>query len=265
MLIHTQSWGAHLDTLRKTLETLREVQLAVRPTKCYLGYAKLNFLGHQVGGGSLYPQTDKISRILAAENPTTKREVRSFLGLVGYYRDFIPNFASIAVPLTELTRKDQSNEVKWGPVHQSAFDQLKAAVTKEPVLRMPDFTRTFILQTDASQNGAGAALLQEHDGTKHPVAYYSKKFSQRERSYSTIEKECLALIWGVRKFQIYLYGVEFVLETDHQPLVFLDSAKYTNGRIMRWSLFLQSYRFRIHAIKGTDNVVADYMSRSVHD
>ena len=265
VLIHTQSWGAHLDTLRKTLETLREVQLAVRPTKCYLGYAKLNFLGHQVGGGSLYPQTDKISRILAAENPTTKREVRSFLGLVGYYRDFIPNFASIAVPLTELTRKDQSNEVKWGPVHQSAFDQLKAAVTKEPVLRMPDFTRTFILQTDASQNGAGAALLQEHDGTKHPVAYYSKKFSQRERSYSTIEKECLALIWGVRKFQIYLYGVEFVLETDHQPLVFLDSAKYTNGRIMRWSLFLQSYRFRIHAIKGTDNVVADYMSRSVHD
>ena len=265
VLLHTQSWGAHLDTLRKTLETLREVQLAVRPTKCYLGYAKLNFLGHQVGGGSLYPQTDKISRILAAENPTTKREVRSFLGLVGYYRDFIPNFASIAVPLTELTRKDQSNEVKWGPVHQSAFDQLKAAVTKEPVLRMPDFTRTFILQTDASQNGAGAALLQEHDGTKHPVAYYSKKFSQRERSYSTIEKECLALIWGVRKFQIYLYGVEFVLETDHQPLVFLDSAKYTNGRIMRWSLFLQSYRFRIHAIKGTDNVVADYMSRSVHD
>ena len=141
----------------------------------------------------------------------SKREVRSFLGLVGYYRDFIPHFSSIATPLTDLTRKDRSNQVEWKPEHQQAFDQLREAMNREPILKMPDFSKTFILQTDASENGAGAGFMQEHQGVNHHVAFCSRKFLPREKRYSVIERECLALVWAVQKFQKYLYGVEFIL------------------------------------------------------
>jgi phospholipid-translocating ATPase len=131
---------------------------------------------------------------------------------------------------------------------------------REPILKLPDFREPFILQADASDTGIGAVLMQNHDGEKFPIAYASKKLLPRERAYSVIERECLALVWAIRKFQTYLYGKEFLLQTDHQPLVYLDQCKVSNSRIMRWALFLQNYRFQIRSIKGTDNV-ADYMSR----
>ena len=262
LLAHTQTWRIHMDVLRSILEILRRAHLTVRPTKCCLGFKKLDYVGHTIGGGMIQPQCDKVEKILSAPCPKTKKEVRSFLGLVGYYREYIPHFSTIAVPLTNLTKKGLPNMVCFGPEEFKAFETLKKMVTQEPILRMPDFSKTFYLQTDASEHGAGAVLMQEFDdGMKHPIAYYSKKFSVHECVYSTIEKECLAVVWGIRRFQLYLYGVEFVLETDNEPLSFIDRVKMSNARIMRWSLFLQSYRFRIHAIKGTTNVIADYLSR----
>lgn len=139
-------------------------------------------------------------------------------------------------------------------IHQEAFDILKSEISKEPILKLPDFSKMFCLQTDASEHGAGAALLQEHNGCKHPTAYASKRFSDCERA-----QLCLALIWGIKN---YLYGKEFCIETDHEHLSFVDLAKVTNSRIMRWALFLQDYKFKIHAIKGSDNVVEDYLSRN---
>jgi hypothetical protein len=124
-----------------------------------------------------------------------------------------------------------------------------------------DFSRQFIIQTDASDVGVGAALLKEYDDGRFPLAYASKKLLLRERNYSVIERECLAIVFVVKKFQKYLYGKEFVLHTDHRPLSFIQRCKIESGRIMRWSLFLQNYRFRVEAIKGSDNVVADYLSR----
>lgn len=263
MLAHTGTWDTHMATLKTTFEMMRQAHLTVRPSKCFIGHKTLDFVGHKIGEGNIQPQSDKVKKILEASQPTTKREVRAFIGLAGYYRNFIPNFSSIAVPLTDLTKKGSPNSVNWETKHQEAFDKLKSLITQEPILKMPDFSKTFYVQTDASDYGAGAALLQEHDEKKHPVAFFSKKFSTAERAYSTVEKECLALVWAVRKFHVYLYGVEFVLETDHEPLTFIDRAKMTNSRIMRWSLMLQSYRFRLNAIKGSDNVIADYLSRSV--
>jgi hypothetical protein len=119
----------------------------------------------------------------------------------------------------------------------------------------------FILQTDASCDGIGAILLQEEEGVRHPVAFASKKLLPRERNYSTIEREALAIVWGVRKFENYLYGRHFFLETDYHPLQYLLKAKYSNGRLMRWALALQPYRFTITAIKGSENVGADFLSR----
>ena len=134
-------------------------------------------------------------------------------------------------------------------------------LTKEPVLRLPDPGKTYFLQTDASDSGIGAVLMQEHDGKLFPVCYGSKKLSSAERNYSTIEKECLAIVWGFKRFHLYLYGVPFMLQTDHEPLKYMNSAKFANGRLIRWAMFLQSYNFRVEAIKGSENVGADYLSR----
>lgn len=138
---------------------------------------------------------------------------------------------------------------------------MKQLLGSKPILKLPDVQKPFILRTDASEYGIGAVLLQEHDGHLFPVSYGSKKLTERERSYATVEKECLAVVWAVKKFMIYLYGKEFTLQTDHQPLVYLNKSKFTNQRIMRWAMYLQSYKFTIDVIKGVDNVGADYLSR----
>ncbi len=183
------------------------------------------------------------------------------MGLAGYYRRFIPGFSEVSAPLTDLTKKGLPNRVSWDEPQQRAFQTLKDLLTREPILRMPCPEREFILQTDASDDGVGAVLMQEFPDGKFPIAYASKKLLQREKNYSVIERECLALVFGVKKFQRYLYGKEFVLQTDHMPLSYLHKCKLENGRLMRWALFLQTYRFRLEAIKGKENVGADYLSR----
>ena len=128
---------------------------------------------------------------------------------------------------------------------------------------MPNFAAQFILQTDASEYGIGSVLLQEENDLNMPIAYASRKLKASERNYSVIEKECISIVWSVQKFSKYLYGQEFVLETDHQPLVYLTKKSVANARLMRWALVLQPYRFRIQAIRGRDNVGADFLSRNV--
>ena len=260
--LYTVTWEEQLIALRQLFSRLREARLTARPTKCSIGYPKVECLGHFVSEGStLTPHPDKVQAIVAAGRPKTKKQVRSFLGLIGFYRRYIPNFAAIAVPLTDLTRKGQPNVVQWGSSQERAFRSLKEHLMHDPILRLPEVEKTFILRTDASNEGLGAVLLQEHDEIKFPVAYASRKLLDRERNYSVIEKECLAIVWGIEKFYRYLIGREFVLETDHQPLLYLNKAKVANARLMRWALSLQPYRFRIRAIKGSENVGADYLSR----
>ena len=138
---------------------------------------------------------------------------------------------------------------------------MKALLANDPILHLPDVQKQFTLRTDASDAGVGAVLLQDDEGKKFPVAYASKKLLPRERAYSTIEKECLAVVWAVQKFEPYLYWREFVLEVDHEPLRSMKRGKVANGRVMRWALALQPYQYRVEAIKGTDNVGAEYLSR----
>jgi len=261
IIIFTVTFENHLQVLRELLERLRDANLTARPSKCSIGYASLECLGHFVGDDKLKPHPDKVKSITDAQRPVTKKQVRSFLGLVGFYRKFIPNFACIALPLTDLTKKGQPNTVLWEEVHENAFQTLKHALVKFPILKLPDLTQTFILMTDASDRGIGAVLMQEQDTSKMPIAYASRKLKGSELAYSTIEKECLAIVWAIQKYQRYLYGKEFVLETDHQPLTYLNTKKVANARLMRWALLLQPYRFRIVAVKGKDNVAADYLSR----
>ena len=138
---------------------------------------------------------------------------------------------------------------------------LKKALSDEPILKLADDRKPYVLRTDASNTGVGAVLMQEHNGQLFPVSYASRKLLDRERKYSTMERECLGIIFGLRKFEMYLYGKEFVLQTDHEPLGYLDRAKYLNDRIMRWSLYMQRFVFTVTVIKGSQNAGADFLSR----
>lgn len=192
--------------------------------------------------------------------------MRSFLGLAGYYRRFIPDFATIAAPLTNLTKKNASDKVSWKQSHQKAFDQLKSSLTSGSVLTSPDFHRPFIFQTNASNVGIGAILSQSDEaGVDKPVAYYSRKLFPRETRYSTTEKECLAVVDGVRHFSVYLTGTHFTVHTDHLCLQYLDRMKDVNGRLTRWSLLLQPYDFTVIHRAGTSNANADGLSRQAWD
>lgn len=261
ILIHTATFDEHLKTLRRVLERLKTANLKVRPTKCVICCENVEFLGHRVGHGELRPVPDKVEAIQSAPQPRTKKQLRSFLGLIGYYRRFIPNFSALAAPLTDRTKNGEPTQVKWGTSEENAFNALKQKLAQEPILHLPDLSQSFILRTDASDVGLGAILLQDVDGQRFPVAYASRKLLPRERRYAVMERECLAVVWGIQKYEPYLYGKHFHLETDHQPLKCVAKSKCANGRILRWALALQPYRFTITAIKSSENIGADYLSR----
>lgn len=261
VLIATKTWEEHIITLTLFLERVRAAHLTIKPSKSEVAFAEVKFLGHIVGNNLPRPQIETLEKIQAAKRPQTKKEVRSFLGLTGYYRDFVPNYSTVVAPLTELTRKRGPNKVTWEECHEQAFVALQRLLSSSPVLRSPHLQEPFILRTDASSSSVGAVLMQRHEGVLHPVAYASRKLLAREVRYSTIEREALALVWAIQTFHVYLLGKRFVLQTDHQPLAYINSAKQTNSRVLRWSLLLTEYDFVVEYIKGSDNVGADYLSR----
>ena len=258
---HTATWDDHMHTLRQVLQKLRQHGLTAKPSKCEIGYAKLDLLGHVVGGGSIQPQDRKIEKILEMRKPETKKELRSFLGTVGFHQKYIDKYAEKGKALTDLLKKGEPNQIKWDAESNESFQTLKTALTQKPILRLPNFEKQFALQTDASDLGLGAVLLQEHDGVNMPVMYISRKLIAAETRYSTIERECLALFWATKRLHVYLYGTEFILEIYHQPLAFVNRANINNDRVMRWALHFQMYRYQVRIVKGSANTTADLLSR----
>ena len=167
LIVFSSDWETHLQTLEELLKRLSEANLTARPSKCIFGASPVEFLGHDVGYDWITPNDDNLDKI--AKRPVTKKEVQSFCGLLGYYRDYIPSFAIIAAPLTDLTKKGQPNFVEWGETQEKAFNTLREALLKRPILRLPDHSLDFTLRTDASNSRIGAVLMQEHEGKLHPV------------------------------------------------------------------------------------------------
>lgn len=263
ILVHTATFEDHLTALEEILKRLREHNLTAKPSKCCVGYGEVEFLGHIVCKGKISPRPEKLEAIKDAPRPQTKSQLRSFLGLAGYYRSFIPNYAEVAIPLTDKLKKGEPNKIRWEEAQERSFRSLKHKLCDSPILHLPDLEKQFILRTDASDVGMAAVLLQESEEVKFPVAYASKKFTNAQKNYSVIERECYAIVWAVEKFEPYLYGTNFVIETDHKPLKCIQKSKVANGRIMRWALILQHYRYHIRVIKGRDNIGADFLSRAI--
>lgn len=204
------------------------------------------------------PDPSKLEAIDKMPVSINKTEIKSFLGLCGYYRKFIRNFSTIAFPLNQLTHENAL--FKWTNEHQSAFDSLKKQLCSQRLLKHPNFDYPFIVQTDACDYGLGAVLCQRMDNDEFVIQYACRTLQAAERKWCTREKEALAIVWACHVFRPYLVGFQFVVETDHQSLKWLMEAK-SPPRLVRWALQLSEYDFTIRHRKGNANSNADALSR----
>lgn len=259
IIIFSTSLQEHLENLSKILETLREYNLKIQIDKCEFLQKEVAFLGHIVTPEGVKPNPAKIKVIREWPLPKNEKELRGFLGVLGYYRKFIKDFAKIAKPLTQQLRKDET--INHTKEFISAFEKCKYILSSSQVLQYPDFNQKFILTTDASNYALGAVLSQGNIGRDKPIAYASRTLTKTEEKYSTIEKELLAIDWACKYFRPYLYGRKFTLFTDHKPLTYALNLKTPNDRLIRWKLRLEEFDYDIQYRPGKQNVVADGLSR----
>lgn len=216
VIVSSATFDEHLQRLQSVLRAIRSAGLTLKLEKCHFCFEKLQFLGHVVSYAGVRPDPEKIAAIEQFPLPSDKKAVRHFLGLCAYYRRFIANFARIASPLTHLTR--DGVVFMWGDAQQTAFNELKKRLQTPPVLGHFDKAAPTTLHTGASNVGLGAVLVQLQDGAERVIVYASRALSRTEANYSTIEKECLAVVWAVIKFRPYLYGRPFKVISDHHSL-----------------------------------------------
>lgn len=264
IVIFSPTWEQHIHHCQQVFQALGQAGLCINSKKSRLGFSKVKYLGYIIGNGCIEPQQEKIKAIKDAPLPQIKKEVRAFLGPLGYYRRFIPHYSALATPLTDLLKKGVPNHCLTSPSTSvcNAVHDLKDAITQVPVLRAPDFSQPFLLQTDDSDVGLGAVLSQvSSDGEEHPILFISRKLFPQEVHYPVVEKECLAVKWAIEKLRYYLEGRPFVLYTDHAPLTWMARNKGNNPRVMRWFLSLQPFSFELRHRKGALNTNADFLSR----
>jgi hypothetical protein len=263
ILIFTSNWQEHLRILRMVLDALRKANVRLKGKKCHFLKPEMKWVGHIIDSNGIRVDPEKTSAMKKFPAPENKKELRRFLGMTNYYRNFIKDFAIIASPLYELTKK--STQWCWKNEHANAFLKLKEKLCSAPVLVNPDFEKPYRLYmyTDASETGMGAVLCQEQEGEEKVIAYASQHFSPREKKYATIEKEAGAIIWALKKFHVYVYGTEFFILSDHAPLKWLAGKRDATGRIGRWQYRLMEYEGLqgVEHIRGKDNQVADTLSR----
>lgn len=260
IVIYATSLEEHALKLKKLLARLKAAGLALQPDKCQFLRRDITYLGHIITEKGVLPDPRKLEAVRNFPVPQRKRNIKQFLGLIGYYRRFIPDFAKISKPLTQLLKKHL--KFFWGPEQQKSFEILRDKLCSQPLLQYPDFKRPFIVTTDASDFAIGAILSQGQIGRDLPIAYASRTLNQAETNYSTTEKELLAIVFAVKHFRPYLYGHKFTLVTDHRPLIWLNGLKDPVSRLARWKIKLSEYDYDIVYKKGTANSNADALSRN---
>jgi len=261
IIVYSDNEAQHLSHIKSIFKRLHAFGLRINPEKCEFFCRQVVFLGHLISHGEIRIDPDKVSGIKGLERPHDVKSLQRVLGIFGYCRKFILNYAALTVPLTDLLKKDQP--WVWGKSQQDSFDRLKELFTKDPVLAQPDFGKEFELETDASDYGIGALLGQRDEkGFLRPVSFISRKLTPAEKNYSTREKEGLAIVWAIEKLSPMLWGRRFTVYTDHKSLIWLKSAMVDSGRLTRWVQKLSAFDFDIKYRKGSDNVVADALSRA---
>ena len=274
LIIFSKTFEEQVDRLKKIFQRLREVNLKLSPKKCEFFKKKVRYVGHIVSSEGIEPDPQKIDKVKDWPTPTNPDEVRQFLGFVGYYRRFIQDFSKISRPLAELIpeptkrkRRNSKNSIvpdkwEWGTLQQTAFDNLKQQLITFPILGFPQYNLPFELHTDASTKGLGAVLYQDQAGVKRVIAYASRSLTKSEKNYAVHKLEFLALKWAItEKFYDYLYGNQFTVYTDNNPLTYVLSSAKLDATGQRWVSSLAEFQFNIRYRAGFRNQDADGLSR----
>ena len=260
ILIFSKDFDSHLDHLSQVFDRLRKANLTLKISKCEFATTSVSYLGHTISKDGIAVDPAKTKVIREFPTPRHANDVRSFLGMCNFFRKFIPKFAHIANPLNQLLRKDA--KFQWTDACQEAFDTLKQKLVEPPVLAFADLSLSFQLSTDSSNHAIGYVLEQKDEhGRPRAIAYGGRSLRGSEIAWSISDKECLAVIEGIKAYHHYLANDHFDVYTDHIALKWLQSIKQTTGRLARWSLMLQGYNFTIHHRPGKKNTVADALSR----
>jgi hypothetical protein len=258
ILIYSKNPAQHRLHLQQVLQILRLHQLKAKLSKCSFAVNSVDYLGHVITGQGVATDPSKISEITNWSPPKNIKQLRQFLGLTGYYRRFVRGYASICKPLHEALKKDS---FVWTESQQQAFTHLKTVMSTPPVLILPNFTLPFQLETDASGTGLGAVLMQKGQ----PIAFFSKAIGVKAAALSIYEKEALAILEALRKWRHYLLGNKLIIKTDQRSLKYLSSQRLLEGIQHKLMLKLLEFDFAIEYKKGTENSVADALSRKYTD
>lgn len=259
IVIYANSIQDHENKLRSIFEKLKEHNLKLQPDKCEFMRHEVAYLGHIISNQGVSPDPEKTKAITKFPIPKNQKDIKSFLGLIGYYRKFIENFSKLTKPLTKLLKKDIP--FNWTEEQQQTFDKLRNILISPTILKYPDFTKEFVLTTDASNFAIGAVLSQGEIGKDLPIAYASRTLNSAEGNYNTTEKELLAIKWAIQHFRPYLYGRHFKIVTDHRPLTWLFNVKDPGSKLVRWRLQLEEFDYEIIHKPGKVNSNADCLSR----
>ena len=263
MLLFSKDLKTHRERTRRVLQRLRENDLYLKPEKCVFDVKEVEFLGLVVKPDTLEMDPVKLQGIKDWPVPTSVKGVRSFLGFANFYRRFISNYSNLTRPLHDLTKKDRTTW-SWTEVEQEAFDKLKQKFISSPVLLMPDKTKPFSVESDASKFASGAVLRQtDTNGDVHPCAYLSKSFNAAERNYEIYDRELLGIIRALDEWRHYLEGSPHPVEvlSDHKNLTYFRTAQKLNRRQARWSLRLSQFNLQLRHVAGTQMVQSDTLSR----
>ena len=260
ILIFSRTLQEHIQHIRGALEKLRAAQLYARLHKCAFFQQKVEYLGFDVSSQGIQPSPEKVRTVVEWPRPCSVKDIRSFLGLAGFYRRFIKEFSLKAKPMTELTK--EKVPWKWTQTEENSFNELKKSLVIAPVLRMPNFDLPFVVTTDASLVSVGAILEQDFGQGLQPVAFDSRKLNPAETRYSAYERELLGIVWAIGKWRHYLEGKHFIVQTDHSSLRHLPNQPSVNRRIWKWVSILQGYDLEIRHIPGRINP-ADALTRQI--
>lgn len=265
LICASDSFEDTLEKLKVLFDRFRKHGLTLSPKKCQFLKENINYLGHVISKIGIQPADTNISNINNFPVPNTMRRLRRFVGMANFFRKFIKGFSELIAPLTDLTKKSNSS-FKWNEEADKAFKMVKEKLLSKPLLIHPDFNKTFYLFCDASKIGISGVMMQKDDSDYlQPVAYYSRKLNQNESKWPIMQLECFAIVESIKHFKNYLYGRNFVVLSDNEPLQNFIKLDHPGGRLARWMLFLSEYDFEFRHIKGKYNVVADIFSRDIHD
>lgn len=264
LVVATDTLDHHIEILKIVADRLRKAGLSISSEKSKFCVPQVKFLGHIISKDGISPDTDRIKPILEYPAPNCVKSTRRLLGMAGWFRKFVPNFANIAAPISQLLKKTRA-KFMWTSEAQEGFETLKKALSSPPVLATPNYNREFTIVCDASQNGLGAAILQkDEENNERAIAYMSQKLTPAQQKYHVTEKECLAVLTAINKFRPYIEGApRFIVVTDHASLKWLQNLKDPAGRLARWALQLQGHNYVIEHRKGREMALPDALSRSV--